>query len=41
MELTLTYFGKTMGIREIRGNDSESGVGQVKFEMPLLSGDIK
>lgn len=30
-----------MSGREFRGNDSESDVGQVKFEMPLLSGDVK
>lgn len=29
VELPLTHFGKTMGGREFRGNDSESSVGQV------------
>lgn len=30
-----------MGGIEFRGNDSEFGVEHVKFEMPLLTGDIK
>lgn len=33
--------GKTIGEREFRGKDSELGVGHVKFEMPMLSGDVK
>ena len=41
MELPLIGCGKTMGGGECKGNDSEFGIGHVKFEMPLLSEDVK
>lgn len=33
--------GKIIGEREFRGKDLELGVGYVKFEMFMLSGDVK